>query len=82
MSAELFATSFIYLGAIGVLQFVFLAVSARQLQGVTTVYLGRRMSSHLGRRMSSPMIRHAQSLAAFAAALLLVGIVLRVYVTA
>ena len=71
MSTAPVAELLIYIGVIGALQFVSLAFSARQLQGVTT---GR-----LRRRMSSPLTRHARPFAALSAALLLVGIVLRVY---
>ena len=68
MSTEPIAEVLIYIGVIGVLQFVSLAFAARQLQGVTTV--------HLRRRLSSPVTRHAQPLATLSAVLLLVGIVL------
>ncbi len=71
MSAAPLPEVFVYVGAIGVLQFVSLAFSTRQLRGVT-------VAVRLGRRMSSPLARHAQPFAALSAALLLVGIVLHV----
>ena len=69
MSDVPLATVLIYIGVIGVLQFVSLAFSARQLQGVT-------VAVPLGHRMSSPLTRHAQPLAVLSAMLLLAGIIL------
>ncbi len=69
MSAASLATVLIYIGAIGVLQFVSLAFSARQLQGMT-------VSVRVGHRIARPVTRHAQPLAALSAALLLKGMIL------
>ena len=69
MSAQPLAEALSYVGAIGVLQFVSLAFSARQLQGVT--------NTRLRRRILSPAARHAHLFALLSAGLLLAGITLR-----
>ncbi len=70
MSANRIAEILMYIGALGVVDFALLAVSARQMDGVTTI--------RLRRKMSSPFVRHASSIAALSAALLLAGAILRV----
>lgn len=70
MSANRVAEILMYIGVLGLVDFALLAVSARQLQGITTV--------RLRRKLSSPLLRHAPSIAALFAALLLAGAILRV----
>lgn len=69
MNANRVAEILMYVGALGVVNFVLLAVSVRQVQGFTTV--------RLRRKLSSPLVRHAPSIAALSAALLLAGALAR-----
>jgi hypothetical protein len=69
LNTESISEVLIYLGAIGIVQFASLAFSARQLQGVASV--------RLRRRVSSVVVRHAPPFAAVSAAALLAGVMLR-----
>ncbi|PZS30954.1 MAG: hypothetical protein DLM58_12770 [Pseudonocardiales bacterium] len=70
MSGNRVAEILMYIGALGLVEFALLAVSARQLHGFTTI--------RLRRKMASPLVRHAPSIAALSAALLVAGALLRV----
>ncbi len=70
MSANRVAEILMYIGALGLVNFALLAVSARRLvHGITTVQLRRKLSS--------PFVRHAPSIAALSAALLCAGATVR-----
>jgi hypothetical protein len=69
MTAERISEVFMYLGAIGVVQFAALAFSARQLQGIAV--------PRLRRRMSSIAVRHASPLTAISLVVLAAGVMLR-----
>lgn len=70
MSATRVGEILMYIGALGLIDFALLAVSARQMREVTI--------TRLRRKLANPFVRHAPSIAALSAALLVAGAILRV----
>lgn len=69
MSGNRVAEILMYIGALGLVDFALLAVSARQANGITI--------ARLRRKLSSPFVRHAPSIAALSAELLFAGVIVR-----
>lgn len=69
MSPNRVAEILIYIGALGFVDFALLAISARHVHGVTTI--------RLRRKIASPFVRHAPSIAALSAAVLIAGTILQ-----